>query len=149
MTNTIIAASDNVVAWFNKNSSYANREFVVMHDGLPGAGGTGMFKVEEDGTVTVTGAITRSGTVVLEDYTGCSTAVFFKTAGTTKASFNLSGRADFSQGGIRLPILTTDPNTVVSGTEGDLAIFTDGSDFYLVLCEAGTTWSKLIFSSPL
>jgi hypothetical protein len=110
MTNKIITASDNVVAWFNKYSSYANREFVVMHDGLPGAGGTGMFKVEEDGTVTVTGAITRSGTVVLEDYTGCSTAVVFKTAGTTKASFNLSGRADFSQGGIRLPILTTDPN---------------------------------------
>lgn len=131
---------DDIVALIDSDSNSADREFTIENVG--GGPGHIQFRVWETGTVNLKGRLRRSTTIVLNRLGG-GTSCRFNAGGANKATIESTGRGEFSTGGVSLPILSTSPHGVRSGTAGDCVIWNDtaAGKMRFMVCAGGNTWN--------
>jgi hypothetical protein len=108
-----------------------------------GGGANRKLMVNESGWVRVYGPVQRQGAIRLNNTNGAGTPVNFYSATVEVASVDNNGRGDFSAGGVNLLVVTSAPNGVRSGSQGDLVMWYDGaaSKWRIMVCAGGTSWS--------
>lgn len=98
--------------------------------------------IDETGNVYLKGKLQRAAPHVFNCSTAGGDPVAFYSSGVRRADIDDLGHADFSAGGINLPVLSSDPNGSRSGNAGDCLIWANAGVYHFMVCQGGTTWSK-------
>ena len=126
------------------NDSDGSNQFIIDHEGGAGAG-TPLLKIAENGKVTLYGPVSGAKPIRLDNTAGGDVAVF-QSNSTAVASILDNGIADFSTGGVKMRVVTSNPNGSLSGFPGQIVFWDDTAgtgSWYLCLCTGSpNTWKK-------
>lgn len=141
MADHVIATADNILLQFGNTDGSPRRV-----DFQYGSAGTLKFQVNQNGDVTITGVMNRSGGFILNNTSGSGDLLRLQNATSTRVTINNGGHGDFAQGDLQTATVTDDPNGSRSGGPGDMVLWNEGSGttYHWCVCTGGTAWVEVV-----
>jgi len=137
--NWVQSQSGSAIIVIDNDSDSTTQSFTLEHDG--GGAGNTLFKVEENGRVTIFGVVEAGDTVRINNSNASTNIVQFESSGTSRARISPSGKGTFD-GGINIGVESADPDGSKPGVKGDLALWDDSGVWKLCVCDASpNSWT--------
>jgi hypothetical protein len=131
------------------DTSNTGAKFWILEYGA-GPAGVFSFKVGDDGVCTFSGGImARDDTWVFNSISSYGNIVEFAFGGTVTAKIDRGGKGIFEDGGFATKVVSTIPQGNISGSQGQILVYSSGGTYRLYVCVEGgppKTWKYLTIS---